>query len=425
MSLLVYRDAVPQRVLVGRFDFGGSGNARFFYDASYLAQAVAGGLGVSERLPLREEPYAQEDYGPFFQGLLPESEVLGALAQQYQVPRNDYLRLIEHLDCESIGALTFVSEERSPDGFEPSYAPLPEDIAESIERNPLRTVVRETSSTRLSLAGAQSKLAWFLPKGMHAQDAALSDWLVPYGSAPSTHIIKISRRGEEDIAVNELACSLLAKACGIKTADASLIPQIPGAIAVTRYDRVWIDGPAGEKLLRLHQEDFCQALGLYSHFKYQPEHTEVSYPEWCSDLIAETSDDPWADRIEFAKRLLFSYAIGNTDCHLKNYSLLYDRDWGSRRLAPLYDVTCIPLTGYSTKMPFTVGRHRELGEVDREDIESIAGSLGVGAENLSRMAREVVEGLGTRIACQSEDVADMVERILSDSSERIALLERV
>ena len=72
--------------------------------------------------------------------------------------------------------------------------------------DPARMATIVASSTRLSLAGAQSKIAWFLPEGLRADRAMRGDWLVPRGTAPSTHIIKISRRGEEGIAANELAC---------------------------------------------------------------------------------------------------------------------------------------------------------------------------------------------------------------------------
>ena len=101
----------------------------------------------------------------------------------------------------------------------------------------------ETSQTRLSLSGAQSKVAWHLPGGVAARGAGPGDWLVPHGTAPSTHIVKVSKPGEEDVAYNELACSLIAQACGIDAARVDLVPFLPGAVAVERYDREWVGTP--------------------------------------------------------------------------------------------------------------------------------------------------------------------------------------
>lgn len=165
-----------------------------------------------------DRPYPEEEFGPFFRGLLPEGSVYGNLAQMYQVPRNDYLSIIGQLGCESIGALTFVAQGIDPGEYEPRLEPLSNEVVGALASAPLHTVTMETSETRLSLSGAQSKVAWHLPKGVAAKNAGPGDWLVPHGTAPSTHIVKVSKPGEEDIAYNELACSLIAQACGIDAA---------------------------------------------------------------------------------------------------------------------------------------------------------------------------------------------------------------
>lgn len=410
---------------MGVIDFE-QGAASFAYDRAYLETARANGeIGISERLPLSETPYSAGEMSPFFHGLLPEGEVYGNLAQMYQVPRSDYLSILAQLGCESIGALTFISENVDPDEYEPRYEPLSKDVIEALRENPVRAATFETSSTRLSLSGAQSKVAWFLPEGLNPSSAELGDWLVPRGTAPSTHIVKVARKGEEQLALNECACAQLASACGISVAHVFPLPDLPGAIAIERYDRAFLELGGKRCLARLHQEDFCQALGFSPYLKYQPESGEGEYLVYVADLIDGASANPRADKIEFAKRLAFDYAVGNSDAHLKNSSLLYNVEWTARRLAPLYDVTCIPLTGYSTTMPFTIGRHRALADIDENDILAIALDLGISLDDWDDALRQVIDGL-TQSGCVAveDDLAAGKARILDNAKPRIAVLKR-
>ncbi len=421
MKIAVYRDALEGCLLIGSIRAADDGSdASFAYDSEYLRshQAIHD-LGISERLPLRAQAYDSTEISPFLQGLLPEGETLGNLAQMYQVARNNWPLLLQRLGCESVGALTFVPEGEAESDFAPTYEPLTEQDVATMRANPARAAVEVASSTRLSLSGAQSKVAWTLPEGMDAGSASMDDWLVPHGSAASTHIIKMSRAGEEDLAANELVCSLLARACGIDAAEVCLVRDIPGAIAVKRYDRCWRNG----RVMRLHQEDFCQALGLQPFYKYQPNGISADYVEYAADLIDAASDAPVEDRLEFAKRLVFNYVVGNSDAHLKNSALLYNAQWTGRRLAPLYDVTCIPLSGYATRMPFDIGEHRELAEIDVRDIMAIALSCDVSLISFDRAVREVVKGFGF-VAVDGEDeaVVKMMERVLANAAPRLDVL---
>ena len=330
------------------------------------------------------------------------------------------------MGCESIGALTFVSEKVDPSEYTPHYDPIASNAIDEMLKNPVRMATQAASSTRLSLSGAQSKVAWYLPEGENQEDATYLDWLIPKGTAPSTHIIKISRKGEEEIAINELACSLLAKACGIEVAKVSLMNDLPGVISVERYDRIRVGSGTSQKVARLHQEDFCQALGFAPFYKYQPIGTQVSYPGMGIDLLESASTNPQADKVEYAKRLIFCYAIGNTDAHLKNFSLLYNESWTGRSLAPMYDVTCIPLTGYSTDMPFDVGSHRALEEVTADDLLQLASDLDIGLQAFDSVVGEIVAVLETPgLNLVDVDTNAMIERILDNSSKRITVLKSV
>lgn len=424
MDISLYRDSPEGRLALGSLHANDDGSdPTFLYDATYLiSHQSTSDLGISTRLPLTGTPYSNADITPFLQGLLPEGDILGNLAQMYQVARGNWPKLLQHLGCESIGALTFIAEGENPGDFEPKYETLTAKDIEAFRRNPTRAATQTASSTRLSLSGAQSKVAWTLPNGIDAARATQSDWLVPRGTAASTHIIKMSRKGEEELARNELACSVLARSCGIESAEVTLIDEIPGAIAIKRYDRFWEGTDDSARVARTHQEDFCQALGLSPFYKYQPEGIEADYIEFAADLIDSASDSPAADKLEFAKRLAFSYAIGNSDAHLKNSSLLYNVAWTGRRLAPMYDVTCIPLSGYSTRMPFVVGEHRQLNEIDERDILSIALSMDISVEAFCDKVHEVTNGLEGQANSLDDETLKVAAKILDNAAPRIKVL---
>jgi len=93
--------------------------------------------------------------------------------------------------------------------------------------------------SRLSLAGAQSKTGWFLPRGKDAKKAGSGDWMLPLGSAPSTHIVKIASTKHPDLPFNELICMTAASAAGLEIARSEASDTIPGAFFSERYDRIW------------------------------------------------------------------------------------------------------------------------------------------------------------------------------------------
>lgn len=425
MGILVYRDAADGKELVGRIDYTYGANASFQYDPQYLDNALnEEELGISERLPLDPEPYDADSIEPFFSSLLPEGEVMINLARMYQVPQSDYLALLEQLGCESVGALTFISERINQKEYIPEYVSLDRWTAESLAASPIRATVQAVSAMRLSLPGAQAKVAWWLPESIEADAASLNDWQVPKGTAPSTHIIKIARKGEEDLFLNEMACSILAKACGIDTVEVSRVRDIPDAIAVKRYDRVWTGKKNERYVVRVHQEDFCQALGFPDHLKYQPDSAGQSYIRMIANLLEDVSESPIADKIDLAKRLLFNYVIGNTDVNLKKLSFLYNLRWTGLSLAPLYGATCVPLTGYSAKMAFDIGEHRYLETIHKGDLASIATDLDIPSSKLIEVASEVV---GAFEAFDKTDfdteLASMLDRILNNAQPRLEVVK--
>lgn len=419
MKLKIYKDLEQnnkvKKELLGYLEYEGNNKGVFYYDKNYVIKALnKSQLGISTRLPLTQSRYSKVDFDPFFSGLLPEGETYNNLALMYQVPNHEYLYVLEKLGCECIGALTFITENSDNIANNPHYEQLDNNIIEQIKSNPVKAMTLNASNTRLSLSGAQSKTAWFLPHNKSIETVKISDWQIPYDTAPSTHIIKVSRKGEEELALNEYACSLIAKECKIESYDVSLIEDIPGAIAIQRYDREWVDN----SLLRLHQEDFCQALGLAPYMKYQPTASETSYLSLMSDLLNFTSLNPIEEKAELAKRIVFNFILGNTDAHLKNYSILYNKDWTTTSLAPMYDLTCIPLTGYSQNLPFRIGDHWNLDEITKNDIMSIALDLDTNLNTFDKNLQNIIKNLSSiKISNQ------YIDKILNNAAPRIRVIE--
>jgi serine/threonine-protein kinase HipA len=178
---------------------------------------------------------------------------------------------------------------------------------------------------QFSLAGAQAKTA-FQRKG--------SQWYLPWGSEPTTHILKPPRPDLNGHVENEHFCQSLAKALGLRAATSEVLRfGNETAICVDRYDRM----TSGRKLVRVHQEDVCQALSIHPARKYESE-GGPGVPSIMS--LLNRSSQPIEDRRRFMEAIAFNYLILGSDAHAKNYSLLLGVG-GQVRLAPFYDLASL------------------------------------------------------------------------------------
>lgn len=112
------------------------------------------------------------------------------IALAYQVPRTAWAAIIGKLGCESIGALTFVGKDKNEAVGESRFVPLTQTTVEELMSSPAKAAATAACDARLSLAGAQSKVAWTLPEELSAKAADVRDWLIPTGMAPSSHIVR-------------------------------------------------------------------------------------------------------------------------------------------------------------------------------------------------------------------------------------------
>jgi serine/threonine-protein kinase HipA len=222
---------------------------------------------------------------------------------------------------------------------------------------------------RLSLAGAQDKIAVGLIDNKIA---------IMKGNTPTTHILKPMIEGIKDSVQNELFCMRLAKAMNIKVPNASIIyvDETP-CYLVERFDRQVVGG----KTIRVHQEDFCQAMGIPPELKYEREGGPGV--ERSIELLRQNSARPAADIIQFTDILIFNYLIGNADAHGKNYSLIYNSK--KPQLAPAYDLLCTEIyPDLAKKMAMKLGGKYEPDMVHLRHWQKIVPDTTVAKRNLEK-----------------------------------------
>lgn len=428
MELAVYREFFGTWERVGTIAGEAQAARRFAYDRAYLASKSSRPLSLS--LPLRSEPYIDRDFRPFFEGMVPEGPVRTELAHRVQVPVSDGLRLLERIGGECVGALMFLPEGNDPSELIPSYTPLEGDWMGALQTGEISAMAESMQQSRLSLAGAQSKTGWMLPRGENPARAGLGDWLVPKGTAPSTHIVKCAKSGNGDLPYNEWVCMQVASACGIRVARCWVSEVLPQVFISERYDRVWgddirlIDGV--EVPLRLHQEDFCQMVGWPTYFKYEEDPTSC-YARVCGNVLRAASSNVIADVRELAKQLVFDYLVGNCDSHLKNHSVLYDSAWWSCRLAPAYDIVCTTIMGYDRNLGIVIGDHRDIDAVEVNDLMLMTEDLGISSKLLARDCAKMLATLPVafkRLVADHAAYSKVAQEIFEDSHARIGVVSQ-
>lgn len=311
--------------LTGQLVQDDSGKLQFKYDSAWLTDKTS--LALSQSLPLQVAPFEEHACRPFFAGVLPESELRERIAKNLGITARNDFALLDRIGGECAGAVTFKSAG-SPSPLPPKssdYKVLSEtELADSIRLLPQRPLMAGQQGIRLSLAGAQNKLPVFVSNDEIA---------LPLNDTPSTHIIKPPIPYYESTVHNEAFCMLLAKKMGLHISNVEIrFAQGKPFLLAQRYDRKQ-DKPGIE---RLHQEDFCQALGIVPELKYQNE-GGPSLAQ-CFSLLKNCSSTPAIDIPRLLAGILFNYFISNCDAHGKNFSLLYD---GRRKaLAPFYDLMC-------------------------------------------------------------------------------------
>ena len=401
--------------LAGRLFSTDNRGVIFQYDETYLSDPQSKPLSLS--LPLQKAEYSQAKCLPFFAGLLPEGESRRKIARYFQVSENSTIKLLEILGGECAGLISVVSEDEdaaAPNNYrinESNYQVLSEnDLELMIKQLPQKPLIKSNSKLRLSLAGAQEKIA------LARFD---NKWHLPINGAPSTHILKPTRDGElSSLAQNEYICMRLAKMLGLAVPDIDLINIADKDIfVVSRYDRIQTD----TEIMRLHQEDFCQALGVMTDLKYEND-GGPSIADIYSCIRANMAI-PIIDCRQFLRQIVFNFLIGNCDAHSKNYSVLYDK---KTKLAPLYDaVSTVIYSGLTNKLSMKIGNHYELDKIDKEDFILMSQKIDIAPNVIFDIAADLGKHFEQAVtSLQNDDKADnnLLDKICSGISSRLNVI---
>lgn len=388
-----------------------------------FAYAPDATMALSQSLLIRPETFDDRATRPFFAGLLPEGGKRKQIAKTLQVSiQNDYA-LLDSLGGECAGAVTLLEQGQSPP--EPD-APLEvrwlddTKLIQVLDEMPLRPMRAGEDGLRLSLAGAQDKL----PVVLDADGIRIG---LPLSGSPSTHILKPSIAGVDGSVFNEAFCMALAGGLKLDVARTQIQTIADGAqqrhyLLVERYDR-----QAGVSVQRMHQEDFCQALGIVSEHKYQNEGGPGLAQAFA--LLRSATRPSAPHTLKLLDYVVFNALIGNHDAHGKNFSLLYTP--AGAVLTPLYDALCTAVYPTLTeKMAMKIGSKYKFSEVMARHWEQFALDASLSPAQVKKRILDIAKRLPdlartTQATFQSQSNSHpVIDQIVTLIEQRCALTIR-
>lgn len=399
--MTVYLNSNP----VGSLDQDESGLLWFQYGSVWLNNPDA--IPLSRSLPLQKEPFKGKHARPFFAGILPDEGPRQQIAAILGVSERNDFAILERIGGECAGAVSLLPEDvPHPGSGDEQMRELSEkELQDVIAELPRRPLMAGKVGIRISLAGSQSKL----PVIIRGSTIGL-----PLGNTPSTHIIKPEPERFPGLVANETLCMRLAKRLGLNVpaVDTRMVGD-KTCIVIERYDRVI--SPDGT-VERVHQEDFCQALGFPPEKKYQQEGGPLLRD--CIGLLRDWSTIPTLDIRDFLDGLIFNVLIANADAHAKNYSMVYRE--GQRRLAPLYDLVCTLAWPELSKAPaMKIGKSESMETITPAHWQKMAEETGVNwpmlrehIVDLSQRTLTVLRDVGERSFVNDIQTADRVAGII-------------
>lgn len=390
--------------LVGRLTKEASGAISFTYDTGWLDWEHT--LPVSLSLPLSDERYTGAKVAAVFENLLPDSDdIRRYVAERVGATGTDAFSLLAAIGRDCVGALQFLPDELFDDSLLGMAGSIAGEavsdgeiagILKNLGRAPLG--LSSEDAFRISMAGAQEKTALLHHDGQ---------WLKPIGTTPTTHILK-PQIGHLPNGIdltnsveNEFYCLKLLEGFGLKVANTEIIDfEDQRTLVIERFDRQWTrDG----RLLRLPQEDFCQALSVPPTLKYQnqggPGIVQIL------DLL-RGSDEPDIDRLTVFKAQIVFWLIGATDGHAKNFSIFLGPG-NTYRLTPLYDVlTAQPslerrqIERKQMKLAMSVGtsNHYSIEEIQPRHFMQTAEIAGLPKPMIAQAFDEVIDTANTALS---------------------------
>ena len=415
------------------------------YDLAWTQSEQGRPLSLSLPFAPANTPHRGDKVSAYFENLLPDSkDIRNRLARRFNTGSTRAFDLLAEIGRDCVGALEILPEGATSAGTSPLES---EPLSEAQVAQVLRGTTTPNAmgwgvgddDLRISIAGAQEKTALLLRDGQ---------WALPRGHTPTTHIFKLPlgliggmKLDMRDSVENEWLCSLILKEFGLPVADCRPLQfEDVKALVVRRFDRAWWTHPSGDsRLIRLPQEDMCQATGVPPEAKYEADGGPGM------DRILDVLDGSMTreqDRRDFFKAQLLFWMLCAPDGHAKNFSLFL-RPGGRYQLTPLYDVlSAYPVLGqgqgklspFKAKMAMAVrskNAHWKMRDILRRHWVALGSRQGIldeaarGAEHLidaiAARTPEVIAKVRNQLPVGfSGPLADAVLEGLHDAAKRLA-----
>jgi serine/threonine-protein kinase HipA len=345
-------------------------------------------------MPLGPEPVGPAVFLPWAANLLPESEQLRAVGQFLGMSPNDVIGLLTEIGRDTAGALSI----GKPGGTSSVYWRPVEtegELEKVIEELPSKPFLVGEEGVSMSLAGVQTKLAVGVDESGRI--------CIPTVGSPSTHILKPDSQRLPGGVHNEAFCVTLAKRLGLPTVEiATGRAGKRTFLLAKRYDRTG----GGGRWRRLHQEDFCQALGKPPSAKYEINKTGIAGPSIKNMFDATRRLMAPTDILRLLDMVIFNVIACNTDAHAKNFSMMING--AGATLAPVYDVMCGEAWRHVTKNLAQQIAGRNRGEqLTGKDWHRFARECGLGARQVIGRVRALAEAALVEATTAAAEIAAM------------------
>jgi serine/threonine-protein kinase HipA len=355
---------------------------------------LPGAFPISISMPQSEGVIDPIRFAPWAANLLPEAAQLTAVGRHLGVAPADLIGLLSEIGRDTAGALSFAA----PGGTESNdwrRIETPADLERILLELPHKPFLAGDDGISMSLAGVQTKLA------VAVDDSGRLH--IPINGSPSTHILKPDSDRLFGSVQNEAFCLILARLCGLKA------PQVTTGVAgsrkyflISRYDR----RPYRGVWRRVHQEDFCQALGKPPFAKYEKNQTGIGGPKLTDMLNVVRQHMSAVDVLGLLDMVTFNVLCCNTDAHAKNYSIIIGSK--SSTLAPIYDVMCAePYEGITRNLAQTIGGKNRGEHIRRRHWLRFFADAGLAATSSISRIRKLAERVQANAEKAAGEVAQM------------------
>jgi serine/threonine-protein kinase HipA len=321
---------------VGTWDTTRDGE-RLTYVQSWIDDEQGRPLSLSLPFTAGNQPYRGKVVSDYFDNLLPDSrQIRERIARRYKTDGASPFELLEMLGRDCVGAVQMLPPEETPVDLKSIQARSMSEawiarLLREVTSPPLLGQQESIDDLRLSIAGAQEKTALLSHGGQ---------WLLPERSTPTTHIFKLplglvgNMQADMRTSVeNEWLCSKIVNAYGLPIASCEICTfEDQKVLVVERFDRKLSSD--SNWILRLPQEDMCQATGTPPGSKYESD----GGPGIQSIMeILAGSERAEVDRRNFFMTQIVFWLLAATDGHAKNFSIAH-RPANQYQSTPLYDV---------------------------------------------------------------------------------------